>query len=93
LVEQLGNVGSEIGRAARAHASGDVPRHDAAVTRGLELLDLTIGDERWVSRLKELVRARETIGDAMTGGTAYGTTWESLDRYFIRFATAARRDR
>jgi len=93
LAEQLGNVGSEIGRAARAHAHGDEQRFDAAVRRGLELLDLTIGDPRWRMRLKELVRAREAVADAMTGGAAYGTTWEALDRYFMQYAMAARHNR
>lgn len=93
LAEQLGNVGSEIGRAARAHATGDERRFESAIGRGIELLDLTMADERWRGRLKEITRAREVVGDAMTGGRAYGTTWEALEEYFMHFATAARRDR
>lgn len=91
LVEQLGNVGMEVGRAARA--KGDDERFWAAVTRAFELLDLTISDPRWVNRLKELVRAREVLGDAVLGGKEYGSTLDDLDRYFFQFAVAARSTR
>ncbi len=88
LAEQLGNVGSEVGRAARA--KGDTERRWNAASRGLELLDLTISDPRWNKRLKELVRVREVFGDAIFGGVTYSTTLEDLDRYFYYFALAAR---
>jgi hypothetical protein len=57
------------------------------------LLDLTIADPRWRGRLKELLRAREALGDAVLGGEEYGTELEGLDRYFLHFAAAARADR
>lgn len=90
LAEQLGNVGSEIGRARRWKA--ERPLHFfGAVTCALELLDLTIRDPRWRNhRLKELLRARECIADAYFGGTEYGTTWEDLDQYFLHYAHTAR---
>lgn len=91
--EQMGNVGSEVGRAARAKENGDEERFWGAVSRGLELLDLTISDPRWRKRLKELLRAREVFADAVFGGTEYGSTLESLDRYFYYFAFAARAGR
>ena len=88
LAEQLGNIGSEVGRAARA--TGDNERFWAATSRAFELLDLTISDPRWKTRLKELVRAREVFGDVVLGGVLYGSTFEELDRYFYHFAYAAR---
>jgi len=91
LAEQLGNVGSEVGRAARA--TGDNERYWAAVSRAFELLDLTISDPRWKKRLKELVRAREVFGDVVSGGLLYRSTFEELDRYFYQFAYAARLQR
>ena len=92
LAEQLGNVGSEIGRAI--HWKGRNERaFEGAVARAFELLDFTIQDPRWKHRLKELVRARELIADAYFGGTEYGTTFEDLDRYFLSYALAARRDK
>lgn len=91
LVEQLGNIGSEVGRALRA--KGDKERFDGAVRRALELFDLTLNDPRWRKRLKEICRARELFCDAVYGGMAYGTTLEDLDRYFYYFAYAARAKR
>nr|MBI3613787.1 hypothetical protein [Nitrospirota bacterium] len=92
LVEQMANVGSEVGRVRRWHGK-DVQQCERAFGRALELLDLTIGDPRWTGRRKELTRARECLCDAMLGGTMYGSDWESLDRYFLAFALAARANR
>ncbi len=43
-------------------------RCEQAFDRAVELLDLTIADERWKGRRKELTRARELLCDAMFGG-------------------------
>lgn len=92
LVEQLANVGSDVGRAARWHGK-DPARCEQAFLRALELLDLTITDPRWTGRRKELVRTRELLCDAMSGGTTYGSDLAALDRYFFPFAVAARASR
>lgn len=92
LAEQLANVGSDVGRAARWYGK-DPQRCEQAFLRALELLDLTIADERWMGRRKELLRARELLCDAMHGGTTYGCDLASLDRYFFPFAVAARAGR
>lgn len=92
LVEQLANVGSDVARAARWQGK-DHERCEQAFLRALELLNLTIEDARWKGRRKELARARECLCDAMFGGTAYGNTLTSLDRYFFHFAVAARAGR
>ena len=92
LMEQLGNVGSDVARAARWYGK-DQQRCEQAFDRALELLDLTIADERWKGRRKELTRAREPLCDAMFGGTTYDSDLASLDRYFFHFAMAARAGR
>jgi hypothetical protein len=89
LAEQLGNVGSEVGRLRRWRGQ-DEALAVRAFERALELLDLTLADVRWRRRLKEIARARELLCDAAAGGHAYGTTLEALDRYFLAFAVAAR---
>ncbi len=93
LMEQLGNVGSEVGRASRAKAQSNAERLSAALDRALELLDLTIADPRWVSRLKEILRAREVVCDFLVGNNDYQSTAASLDSYFLPFAVAARQGR
>jgi len=91
LVEQLGNIGSEISRTM--HAKGDKKRLENAALRALELFDLTINDIRWKKRLKEITRAREIFCDIAFGHSEYGIALEDLDRYFYYFAYAARADR
>lgn len=92
LMEQLGNIGSEIGRARNWHGKDEELFRDA-VFRALELLDLTITDPRWKGRLKEMLRTREVICDAFADRKEYASTWEGLERYFFPFAFAARRER
>jgi len=92
LMEQLGNIGSEVGRAL--HAQGkDGHRFHQAVERALDLFDLTLEDKRWreQKRLQEINRAREVFCDAVYGGKQYRTTLADLDGYFMEFALAARR--
>lgn len=92
LCEQLGNVGSEINRAVKF--SGQDPRlFENAFFRALELLDLTLADPRWRNRLKEIARAREALCSTFAGAGAYSTSLDDLNRYFYRFALAARLSR
>jgi hypothetical protein len=89
LSEQLGNVGSEISRATRREGKKD-QLYEQAVSRAFDLMDLTLEDPRWRHRLKELVRVREMMADAIFGGHLYGSRLCDLDRYFFYFALAAR---
>lgn len=93
LLEQLANIGSEVGRATRAKSLGNDQRLAHALDRSLELFDLTIADDRWRYRRREIARAREIVCDFLVGDNAYGSTAESLDRYFLPYAIAARRNR
>lgn len=89
LCQQLGNVGSEVSRAAKWR-DRNRSLSDAAFVRALELLDLTLADPRWKGRRKELARARELLCDAWLGGSAYGSDLAAMDRYFYPFAVRAR---
>jgi hypothetical protein len=89
LATQLANVGAEVGRILRWQGR-DERLAAAAFERALELLDLTLADPRWRTRLREIARARELLCDAVAGGREYGTTLAGLDRYFLAFAVAAR---
>ncbi len=95
LAEQLGNIGSEISRAARwAPRNPDVAR--SAFFRALELFDLTLDDPRHRQsrpRLREIARAREVVVDLFDGGNQYGSTVESLQRYFDAYAASRHRQR
>jgi hypothetical protein len=93
LVEQLANIGSEVGRAARAKASGADGRFESALGRCLELFDLTLADGRWHGRRREIARAREVVCDFLVGDNTHGSSETSLDAWFLPFAVAARRGR
>lgn len=93
LVEQMANVGSEVERALHWAAKGRPEYSLGALERGLELLELTIGDPQNRRRLKELTRAREALLDYFLGENSFGSTPASWQRYFGAFgvATALRR--
>jgi hypothetical protein len=91
LLEQLGNAGSEVDRALNWEKKGRTDFRGKAVDRALELLDLTLADPAHRGRLREIARAREAVADYFYGKNEYGSTAESLSRYFLQFATAARK--
>jgi hypothetical protein len=90
--EQMGNIGSEVGR-ARKWQHKNQKFFESSFFRAIELLTLTIDDPRWRSRLKELCRAKEVLGDAFYGGHLYNSDFASLEKYFYHFAVAARNSR
>ena len=94
LEEQLGNIGSEIGRAIAAKATGNGARFSAALDRALDLFDRTLADNRWAGhRRREIARAREVACDFLAFDNEYNSTAESLDAWFRFYALAARNGR
>ncbi|MBM3286338.1 MAG: hypothetical protein FJY88_03150 [Candidatus Eisenbacteria bacterium] len=95
LCEQMGHVGSEVGRALRWRERNRKISSDA-VERAIELIDLTLDDPRHrrsAARLREIARAREVLLDFFVGENAYRSDGSSLQRYFDAFAVAAARER
>jgi len=90
LSEQLGNIGSEVGRASNWQKKGQIEMSSKALDRAFDLFDLTIADARWNIARKELCRAREVLADTFLGDKEYGDTPEKLEKYFFQFAFAAR---
>jgi len=93
LVEQLGNVGSEVERALNWQQRGNDESRTMAVERALELLDLTIADARNLRRLKELTRVREVLIDYFYADNRFGSSPARWRTYFRAFAKAARAGR
>lgn len=92
LAEQLGNIGSEVGRALRAQAQNLPQRASAAQARALELFDLTLADDQWRGRRKELARAREhSCYFFETKQPVHETA--KLEKYFMDFALLVRKNR
>lgn len=84
---QMGNIGSEVGRALAAKRQGNDARMYGAFYRGMDLLNTTI--DAWVERGKspyEVLVAREQFAESIL------TDKEDpkLEQYFMQFAIAAR---
>ena len=90
LMEQLGNIGSEVERAIRAREKADRTALDNAAARALELIDLTIADPRVRFRLRELVRMREVFCDFLYGPNEYSVTPGQLQNEFLYYGIASR---
>lgn len=89
MFNQMGNIGSEVGRALTAKRQGRTERMLPAFYRGLDLMDATAA--QWAQRkepgLKELLYARELFAESITTDKVD----QSLEDYFMQFAIAARR--
>lgn len=89
LFEQMGNIGSEVGRTMNAMQRGDDASMQGAYYRGLDLIDATAVNLRSTARRRELLRARELFALSVESRTVD----RSLDNYFMQFAIAARAGR
>ena len=86
LTEQMANIGSEVGRAAKWQKKDDDEIFYGAVARALELFDLTLADPQWQrGALLELGRLKEVFCDGVLGGKEYGTDLRGLEKYFYPF--------
>jgi hypothetical protein len=85
IFEQLGNIGSEVGRAFKAKKKQK--DFEPALIRALDLFDATAEHMLQTAphRLQELYRAKEQFLDALYKHDDY-----ELETYFNQFAIAAR---
>ena len=87
--QQMGNIASEISRAINFQRKKDEKHSQAALWRLLELVDLTIEDEKNKNRLRELCRFKEIISDWFCQTNVYSVNPESLKNYSMQFAMLA----
>ena len=88
ILEQMGNIGSEVGRTIKTKKRGD--DFEPALIRALDLFDATV--EALVAkkshRTKEVLRAKDQFLHAL-----YTREDDKIEEYFMQFAIAARRGR
>jgi hypothetical protein len=92
LAEQMGNIGSEVGRAIKLFRKQDEKSFQLAFERALELFDLTLEDDRWKGRRKEIARSREVFCLLLTELDSVkdlDKELDSLDEYFLQFGILA----
>lgn len=88
LAEQMLNIGSEVSRANRWKAKGNLEQCHRAADRALELLSLTIDAQRGKHELGEFCRLYEVMADYYYGDNIYHTDPAKLQRSFDVFYNA-----
>lgn len=81
LAEQLGHIGSEIGRARSCQEKNEPIYFKQAMKRAFALLALTIDSYVKEPRVRELTRLREVLADQLLGTGQYGITLRELETY------------
>jgi len=94
FIEQMGNIGSEVGRAFRYFKERDEQRFSIAFEMAMELFELTLQDERWMglNTEKEVIRTRDLFCTLVknTGLTnELEKEMNSLDDYFLWYGALA----
>lgn len=90
LMEQMANIGSEVERAIAWKNKNNIDYSQKAFERALELLWLTIADEKNKKRLKELTRLREALNDYFFFANEYSSSDQLWQKYFYPFNYAVR---
>lgn len=92
IFDQMGNIGSEVGRAIKAHRAGKQAREQGAVDRAFDLFDATIEclAKQRSPRLREVLLARDEFARLFFDG-AFDRDADALERYFMNYAVAARK--
>lgn len=89
LIEQMANIGSEVGRAINWREK-DQELATGAYYRALELWELTLADPKNKTRLKEVNRSKEMFGDWFLNINQYKSGAADWQKYFLQFNLAAR---
>ncbi len=92
FLEQMAHIGSEVMRAI-SWRKKNYDYSVKAIERALELIDLTVADEKNKKRLKEILRLREVLVDYFYFENQYGSSDELWDSYFSPFFYAVRKDK
>lgn len=93
ILDQMGNIYSEIGRTFKALHGDDQERYDQALARAIDLFDATAMAlvKQQSPKLKEVLRAKEEFLRVCESKNSISE--RSLDNYFMQFAVAARLSR
>lgn len=83
--QQIGNIGSEIARAAYWENHNDPVNRNKALERSLELLDLSLNDRRWGKGIKEIARFREVVSAKYIDQPFFDITLKELEEFCVNF--------
>ncbi len=93
IQNQMGNIGSEVGRSIAAKRRGDQVHFEGALYRAIDLFDATVEVliEQKSPRVKEVLRSRDQFLRLFYDDKFDDA--DSIERYFMQYAMAARRGR
>ena len=92
FLEQMANIGSEVERALNWRVKKNTDYSQKAFERALELIDLTLDNDKNYAHLKEIARMREAIVDYFSGVNQFMSSEGSWRSYFLPFTYASRRN-
>jgi len=94
MQEQMGNIGSEVGRSIKAYRVNDTERFNGALDRALDLFDATTDGlvQNKSPRTKEVLRAKDQYL-ALFFNDTFADDADKIEQYFTQYALAARRNR
>jgi hypothetical protein len=94
IQEQMGNIGSEVGRSIQAWRTHDEERFNGALYRALDLFDATteLLVAKHSPRTKEVLRSKDQFL-ALFFDNTFEEDSDNIEQYFMQYALAARRDR
>jgi hypothetical protein len=95
IFNQMGNIYSEVGRSFKTQGQENSKDHEEAVSRAIDLFDVTVRIliAKKSPEAKEVLRAKEQFLDLAVSDKPTPESIQSLDRYFMQFAVAARLNR
>ena len=95
ILDQMGNISSEVGRAINAKKLNNKEDMDNAVIRALDLFDATTEEliKNKSVRSKEVLRSKDQFLTIISKQNPRTEELNSLDRYFMQYAVAARLNR
>jgi adenylate kinase family enzyme len=92
IQEQIGNIGSEVGRAIAAKRIGNDERLNGTIDRALDLFDATTEGliAQKSPRVREVLLSRDQFLSLFFNGT-FDEDANKIENYFMQYALAARR--
>jgi len=93
FLEQMANIGSEVERAIKLRNKREFEYAKDTINRALELLYLTIEDNKNKLHLKEITRLRELLIDYFYFDNQYNSSDEFWHKYFYCFNYRLNKDK
>ena len=85
LAEQMVNIGTEVRRAMKAQKKGNDERMKNECLMAINMLALSISDEKNIFRRGELMLAQRVLLDYFFENNSFGSTEQQITNYYDVF--------